>query len=59
MPKDTVISNAEWEKRRSDVRVSNDDLNALVMNYLVTEVWSEVTNAQSRVSHCQHRLLLP
>jgi hypothetical protein len=36
--RDRVISREEWERRRGDVDVSTDDLNALVMNYLVTEV---------------------
>lgn len=38
MPRDRVISSEEWERRRGDVEVSTDDLNALVMNWLVTEV---------------------
>ena len=32
-----VIGREEWEKRLSDVKIRKEDMNKLVMNYLVTE----------------------
>jgi len=34
----SVIELEEWEKKLAQVRVSKEDLNRLVMNFLVTEV---------------------
>lgn len=33
-----MIELEEWEKKLAQVRVSKEDLNRLVMNFLVTEV---------------------
>ena len=33
-----VITSEEWEKKRQDVHIPLEDLNKLVMNFLVAEV---------------------
>ncbi|KAG6385335.1 hypothetical protein SASPL_154168 [Salvia splendens] len=37
-----VITRVEWEKKLNDVKVRRDDMNKLVMNFLVTEGYVEV-----------------
>lgn len=32
-----VITREEWEKKLSDVKIAKEDMNRLVMNFLVTE----------------------
>jgi len=34
----SVFTKEEWEKRLASVNVRKEEMNALVMNYLVTEV---------------------
>nr|XP_018631583.1 protein GID8 homolog [Nicotiana tomentosiformis] len=36
-----VITREEWEKRLSDVKIRKEDMNRLVMNFLVTEGYVE------------------
>lgn len=36
-----VITRADWEKKLNDVRVKKEDMNKLVMNFLVTEGYVE------------------
>ncbi|OVA13196.1 LisH dimerization motif [Macleaya cordata] len=36
-----VITREEWEKKLNDVKIMKDDMNKLVMNYLVTEGYVE------------------
>lgn len=36
-----VITRVEWEKKLNDVKVRKDDMNKLVMNFLVTEGYVE------------------
>lgn len=36
-----VITREEWEKRLNDVKVRKEDMNKLVMNFLVTEGYVE------------------
>ncbi|EGF83232.1 hypothetical protein BATDEDRAFT_85821 [Batrachochytrium dendrobatidis JAM81] len=40
-PKKLAISREEWEKKLSDVKSSKNDLNRLVMNYLVIEGYKD------------------
>lgn len=37
-----VITRDEWEKKLTDVKVSKEDMNRLVMNFLVTEGYADV-----------------
>ncbi|KAE8716948.1 LisH and RanBPM domains containing protein isoform 2 [Hibiscus syriacus] len=38
---DIVITREEWEKRLNDVKIRKEDMNKLVMNFLVTEGYAE------------------
>ena len=42
-----VVSKDDWEKKLATVKVYKEDMNKLVMDFLVTEVW-----AQQARSHC-------
>lgn len=33
-----VITSAEWERKLDEVKLRKDDMNRLIMNFLVTEV---------------------
>jgi len=47
----TTIPNVEWERRLEDVRVSKDDLNRLVMDYLVIEGYKSAAEEFSKESN--------
>jgi len=47
----TIISVADWERRLDDVRVSKDDLNRLVMDYLVIEGYKSAAEEFSKESN--------
>ncbi|KAF8334340.1 lish motif-containing protein [Cantharellus anzutake] len=47
----TTISSVDWEKRLEDVRVSKDDLNRLVMDYLVIEGYKSAAEEFSKESN--------
>lgn len=40
-----IITKLEWEKRLKDVKVSKEDMNRLVMNFLVTEGYGKAAQA--------------
>ena len=33
-----VVSREEWEKRLTGVKIKKEDMNTIIMNFLVTEV---------------------
>lgn len=37
-----LITREEWEKKLSDVKIKKEDMNKLVMNFLVTEGFVDV-----------------
>ncbi|KAL3615060.1 hypothetical protein CASFOL_040721 [Castilleja foliolosa] len=58
-----VITRVDWEKKLNDVKVRKEDMNKLVMNYLVTEGYVEAaekfrlesgTEQNSRYRSCDH-----
>lgn len=52
-----VITRDEWEKRLSDVKVRKEDMNKLVMNFLVTEGYVEAAE-KFRIESGTERILL-
>ena len=37
-----MITREEWEKKLNDVKIRKEDMNKLVMNFLVTEGYVEI-----------------
>lgn len=52
-----VITREEWEKRLSDVKIRKEDMNRLVMNFLVTEGYVEAAE-KFRMESGTDRILL-
>ena len=43
-----VVSKDDWEKKLAAVKVYKEDMNKLVMDFLVTEVWSQQIRSHGR-----------
>lgn len=52
-----VITKEEWEKKLSEVKIRKEDVNRLVMNYLVTEGYVEAAEKFQHESGTQRILL--
>ena len=48
-----VISKDDWEKKLAAVKVYKEDMNTLVMDFLVTEVWSQQTTSHCTPTQCR------
>ncbi|OAE30231.1 hypothetical protein AXG93_4295s1870 [Marchantia polymorpha subsp. ruderalis] len=51
-----VITKEEWEKKLADVKIRKEDMNKLVMNFLVTEGYVEAAEKFQMESGTQHRM---
>lgn len=51
-----VITKEEWEKKLSEVKIRKEDMNRLVMNFLVTEGYVEAAEKFQRESGTQRIL---
>ncbi|XP_058095442.1 protein GID8 homolog isoform X2 [Magnolia sinica] len=49
-----VITRAEWEKKLNDVKIRKEDMNKLVMNFLVTEGYVEAAEKFRMESGTEH-----
>ncbi|KAG6552154.1 hypothetical protein Mapa_006256 [Marchantia paleacea] len=49
-----VITKEEWEKKLADVKIRKEDMNKLVMNFLVTEGYVEAAEKFQMESGTQH-----
>lgn len=52
-----VITREEWEKRLNDVKIRKEDMNKLVMNFLVTEGYVEAAEKFRKESGTDRILL--
>lgn len=52
-----VITKEEWEKKLSEVKIRKEDVNRLVMNFLVTEGYVEAAEKFQLESGTQRILL--
>lgn len=48
-----VVSKDDWEKKLAAVKVYKEDMNKLVMDFLVTEVRSQQTRGHYTTTQCQ------
>lgn len=53
-----VIAKEEWEKKLSDVRMRKEDMNKLIMNFLVTEGYVEAAEKFQLESGTERILIL-
>lgn len=52
-----VITREDWEKRLNDVKIRKEDMNKLVMNFLVTEGYVEAAEKFRKESGTDRILL--
>ncbi|KAK1274969.1 hypothetical protein QJS04_geneDACA011805 [Acorus gramineus] len=53
-----VITREEWEKKLNDVKIRKEDMNKLVMNFLVMEGYVEAAEkfrTESGTEHTEHK----
>ena len=53
-----MITRDEWEKKLNDVKIRKEDMNRLVMNFLVTEGYVEAAE-KFRMESGTQRILFP
>lgn len=51
-----VITREEWERKLKEVKIRKEDMNKLVMNFLVTEGYVEAAE-KFRIESCTERIL--
>lgn len=53
-----LVTREEWEKKLTDVKISKEDMNRLVMNFLVTEGYADVAEQFKKESGTERILAL-